>query len=68
LATPESEAWRTIAFVPSRSGPYLCCRENAITAWPLSVRVMLEMEPTGVPPISIWSPLTSWEALMKRAL
>ena len=57
-----------IALVPWRSGPYWWSSEKVICAWPSPVSAMSSIDPTAVPPISIWSPLTSCAALMKRAL
>jgi hypothetical protein len=65
---PESEAWRTIARVPRRSGAWSSEIDIVISAWPSAVRSMFSTLPICWPLTCTRLPLTSCEAFWNWAL
>ncbi len=65
---PDSEAWRTIARVPRRSGEWSESIDSVISACPSAVRSIFLTVPTFWPPTCTRLPFTSWEAFWNRAL
>ncbi len=65
---PDSEAWRTIACVPRRSGAYSSLIDMTISAWPSEVRSIDFTLPTCWPETCTRLPLTSCEAFWNLAL
>jgi hypothetical protein len=67
LATPDSDAWRTVASVPRRSGAYSLSIFSVSSAWPSGVRWMSSTLPAGMPETCTRLPLTICDAFSNRA-
>ncbi len=65
---PDSDAWRTIARVPRRSGAWASSIDIVTSAWPSGVRSMFSTLPTDWPLTCTRLPFTSWDAFWNRAL